>query len=171
MSDPAERMRFLSQIIHRPYTLASRPPGKLQTSPQQGTCHALTDLVVRATSAAPQLRPAGSQRSLPGLQTVQPQANGRRLGGNRRNPPQLVAPAAARQRPGHRATTSRTCPGDVEHLTGCLIKVIKLDQLPAFLRYNLPPIIRTSPDRAPQHRQCPAFAIKIAHREPPTQIE
>jgi hypothetical protein len=97
--------------------------------------------------------------------------NGRCQAFKQCNPPDLAEPAAARQRPGHTATNARTGSGAVEHLTGCLIKVIKHEQLRAFLRYNLPPIIRTSPDRAPQQRQCACIDIKIAHREPPTQIE
>ena len=154
-------MRFLSQIIHRPYTSASRPLGKLQTSPPDKVPgHALSDLVVRPTPIAPLLRPARPQRSLPSIQAVQPATDGRWLGGNRRNPSQLVAPATACQCPRHSVAASRTGASDVEHLTGCLIKVIKLDQLPAFLRYNLPPIIRTSPDRASQHRQCPGIGTQ-----------
>jgi hypothetical protein len=43
-------------------------------------------------------------------------------------------------------------PAGVGRLTKCLIKVIKHAHFPDVLRYNLPPIIRTSPDRASQHR-------------------
>lgn len=35
-------------------------------------------------------------------------------------------------------------------------------------RYNLPPIIRTSPDRAPQHAVCDSGTFDLAHREPST---
>lgn len=93
---------------------------------------------------------------------MQPAAHGRWLGRNRRNPPQLAAQALACQRPGHCAPATLTGTATADHLTERLIKVIKHDQFPTFLRYNLPPIIRTSPDRASQHRQC--FGFGTPHR-------
>lgn len=115
---------------------------------------ALSHFAVRPPPPAPLFCPARPPGSLPGVQAVQPPANGGRLGRNRRDPPQLVAPATASKCPGDPA--SATCAGAayVDHLTGRRTKVIKHDHFPAFLRYNLPPIIRTSPDRAPQHCQC-----------------
>ena len=54
---------------------------------------------------------------------------------------------------------------------GCARKTCNKGHFCPRHRYNLPPIIRTSPDRAPQHRQCPASApTTIAHREPFTQV-
>lgn len=93
---------------------------------------------------------------------MQPPAHGRWLGRNRRNPPLLAAPTAARWCPHRPASIPFTGAITANHLTRRLIKVIKHDQFPAFLRYNLPPIIRTSPDRASQHRQCPG--IDTPHR-------
>lgn len=116
--------------------------------------HALSDLVIRATPVAPQLCPARPQRSLPGFQAVQPPANGRWLGRNRGDSSQLVAPAIAAQRACQPAQTTCARATSVDHLTRHLIKVIKHVHFPAFLRYNLPPIIRTSPDRASRHRHC-----------------
>lgn len=128
-------------------------------------CHALSHLNVRATPVASLLRPARSQWPLPGFQTMQPPAHGRWLGRNRGNPPELVAPAVARQCPGYPAATPFACAATADDLTRRLIKVIKHDQFPTFLRYNLPPIIRTSPDRASQHRQC----LGIDTPAPPTE--
>jgi hypothetical protein len=109
---------------------------------------------------------------LPGIQALPRAAEGRWLGGNRRNSSQLVAPAASGQRPCEPTHCSGTVACRLAHLTERLIKVIKHDHFPAFLRYNLPPIIRTSPDRASQHRQCACIDNpRTAHREPPTQIE
>ncbi len=134
---------------------ASRVAGTLHSNhPHTVFRHALSHLAVRATSVAPLLRPARPQRSLPGFQAVQPPADGRWLGRNRRNPSQLAAPGVAAQRTRQPASSTLTRATSVDHLTRRLIKVIKHVHFPTFLRYNLPPIIRTSPDRASRHRQC-----------------
>src|SRR3546814_10736272 len=114
-------------------------------------CHKLSDTVsdhafshfpVHPAPTAPLLRPAGPRWPLSGIQAMQPAAHGRRLGGNRKDPSELAAPAIARQRPRANPWHSPTQPSTVGRLTARLIKVIKHDHLPSFLRYNLPPIIR-----------------------------
>jgi hypothetical protein len=153
----------MSRTVHPSFTCTSRLFDKVGGNHPQGLVrHALAHLIVHPSPSSPLLRPAGSQWPLPGLQAMQPSADGRWLGRNRGNPPELAAPAPARQRPRHPAPTPLTFAATVDHLTRRLIKVIKHDQFPTFLRYNLPPIIRTSPDRASQHRQCPG--IDTPHR-------
>ena len=134
----------------------------LSVTTQKVIRHAFSRFAVHPTSAPPQLCPARQQGPLPGIQAMQPSTDGRWLGRNRRNSPQLVAPTSARWRPHQSASIPFAGTTSANDLTRRLIKVIKHDHFPAFLRYNLPPIIRTSPDRASQHRQCPG--IGTPHR-------
>ena len=134
----------------------------LSVTTQKVIRHAFSRFAVHPTSAPPQLCPARQQGPLPGIQAMQPSTDGRWLGRNRRNSPQLVAPTSARWRPHQSASIPFAGATSANDLTRRLIKVIKHDHFPAFLRYNLPPIIRTSPDRASQHRQC--FGIGTPHR-------
>lgn len=137
----------------------------LPVTTQKVIRHALSRFAVHPTSAPPQLCPARQQGPLPGIQAMQPSTDGRWLGRNRRNSPQLVAPTSARWRPHQSASIPFAGATSANDLTRRLIKVIKHDHFPAFLRYNLPPIIRTSPDRASQHRQCPGIGTPA----PPTE--
>ena len=65
---------------------------------------------------------------------------------------ELDAPPAARQRAYQPTRDAVAASPAVGRLTERLIKVIKHAHFLGVLRYNLPPIIRTSPDRASQHR-------------------
>ncbi len=84
--------------------------------------------------------------------SVQPAAGRRRLGRNRRNSLELDAPPLASARAHQPAPCAVAKSPAVGRLTEHLIKVIKHAHFLSVLRYNLPPIIRTSPDRASQHR-------------------